>query len=153
MRALACWWALDEWTLLMMDSNGHSTEVSLSQDHNTLAPTYSWKLLIDCFKPLANYCSEEQSFEVELMRVHASLMLKFILTLLCLGFYPLNLFGNFMRYLIGDYIWRSISITCEILNTSSFKMVIWLHHSKVIKTIFIRGIFFRCRMFNYFKWL
>ena len=62
----------------MMDLNGHSTRVSLSQDHNILAPTYSWKLLIDCFKPLANYCSKEQSLEVELTWVHVSLMLKFI---------------------------------------------------------------------------
>lgn len=62
----------------MMDLNSHSTEVSLSQAHNILAPTYSWKLLTDCLKSLANYCSEEQSLEVELMRVHASQMLKFI---------------------------------------------------------------------------
>ena len=49
----------------MMDLNSHSTEVSLSQAHNILAPTYSWKLLTDCLKSLANYCSEEQSKAVD----------------------------------------------------------------------------------------
>lgn len=48
--------------------DGHSTGAS----HNALASSCSWKHLTDSFMPPDNYCSKEQSLELEVRWDHIS---------------------------------------------------------------------------------